>query len=179
MLAFWRYGYEETSITHLTSQIGINAASLYAAFGSKKDLFLEALAHYRTGVGSGMGRILGSAPTAREAIRLLLQGTVAAVTQRSAPRGCMVVLSAMHGFAESAEIDQAMRRCRAEDHAMVLGRLRKGIVDGELPQSCDIEGLAALYMAVLQGMSVQARDDAAKGALLAMARNAMRAWPDA
>ena len=60
---------------------------------------------------------------------------------------------------------------------MVAGRLRKAVADGELAGDCDVPGLAALYMAVLQGMSVQARDGASKAALFGMAEHAMRAWP--
>src|SRR5579863_1062016 len=33
---FWRQGYESTSISDLTSAIGITAPSLYAAFGDKE-----------------------------------------------------------------------------------------------------------------------------------------------
>ena len=35
MLAFWRHGYETTSITDLTDAMGITAPSLYTAFGDK------------------------------------------------------------------------------------------------------------------------------------------------
>ena len=36
---FWLHGYEGTSIADLTEAMGINAPSLYGAFGSKAELY--------------------------------------------------------------------------------------------------------------------------------------------
>src|SRR3546814_7402993 len=46
MLVFWRYGYEAASLQELTSAMGITPPSLYAAFGDKEKLFLEAVERY-------------------------------------------------------------------------------------------------------------------------------------
>ena len=46
MELFWRQGYEGTSIADLTQALGINPPSLYAAFGSKRELFEKALDRY-------------------------------------------------------------------------------------------------------------------------------------
>ena len=46
MLTFWRHGYETTSIVDLTTAMGVTAPSLYAAFGDKQRLFLEAVRRY-------------------------------------------------------------------------------------------------------------------------------------
>lgn len=43
MLTMWRHGYETSSVANLTTAMGINAPSLYAAFGNKRRLFLEAI----------------------------------------------------------------------------------------------------------------------------------------
>ena len=178
MMLFWQRGYEGTSLNDLTEGMGIRPASLYAAFGNKEALFLEALERYRTGVGSGLPRIVNNAPNARDAIRDLLEGTATTITQRSQPRGCMIVLSALHGFAESAEVDRELRSCRAADQTAIVARLKKAVASGELPKSCVPAAMGAYYMAILQGMSVQARDGATRATLMAIADQAMNAWPE-
>ena len=44
METFWRLGYEGASIADLTAAMGITPQSLYAAFGSKAELYRETLA---------------------------------------------------------------------------------------------------------------------------------------
>ena len=43
---FWRKGYEGATLCDLTAAMGINPPSLYAAFGDKEKLYLEALGRY-------------------------------------------------------------------------------------------------------------------------------------
>ncbi len=43
---FWRRGFSATSMADLCEAMGISAPSLYAAFGSKEDLYEAALKHY-------------------------------------------------------------------------------------------------------------------------------------
>lgn len=45
---FWRRGYELTSVGELCKVMDINPPSLYAAFGNKASLFLEAVDYYET-----------------------------------------------------------------------------------------------------------------------------------
>ena len=49
MRLFWRKGYQATSLSDLTTAMGIKRASLYAAFGSKEALFRKALERYSAG----------------------------------------------------------------------------------------------------------------------------------
>jgi AcrR family transcriptional regulator len=43
---FWRGGYSGTSLDSIAAATGMNPPSLYAAFGNKHALYLEALARY-------------------------------------------------------------------------------------------------------------------------------------
>src|SRR5580698_10081705 len=43
---FWRTGYSGTSLDSIAAATGMNPPSLYAAFGNKRALYLEALTHY-------------------------------------------------------------------------------------------------------------------------------------
>ncbi|WP_154401311.1 TetR/AcrR family transcriptional regulator, partial [Bordetella pertussis] len=75
MEVFWSKGYEGASLADLTSAMGINAPSLYAAFGSKEALFREAVQRYADTEGARTRRALLEAPDARAAIEgMLLAG---------------------------------------------------------------------------------------------------------
>ena len=43
---FWEKGYHGTGLTELLKRMGIKRQSLYNTFGSKRRLFLEAIAYY-------------------------------------------------------------------------------------------------------------------------------------
>ena len=47
MEVFWRKGYAQTTLGDLCEAMGIRAPSFYLAFGSRADIFLETVAHYR------------------------------------------------------------------------------------------------------------------------------------
>ena len=95
MELFWRQGYESTSISDLTSAMGITAPSLYAAFGDKERLYLEAVERYKSGLGDS-GSILAGEATARGAIERLLEASAIELTNtKDHPPGCMVVASAI------------------------------------------------------------------------------------
>jgi hypothetical protein len=50
------------------------------------------------------------------------------------------------------------------------------VADGDLPPGADVEGMAAFYVTVLNGLSIQARDGAKASELTAVIDGAMAAW---
>jgi AcrR family transcriptional regulator len=67
MRLFWIKGYEATSVADLTEVMGVGTTSLYAAFGSKDELYAEALQHYCAVYDDLVWGRFRSAATAREA----------------------------------------------------------------------------------------------------------------
>src|SRR2546430_2244573 len=65
---FWRHGYEATSVSDLTAAMNINPPSLYAAFGDKEKLFLEAVERYQEQRRQSVTKVFDEAPTAKEAV---------------------------------------------------------------------------------------------------------------
>lgn len=179
MLLFWRHGFTATSIADLTEAMGISAPSLYAAFGDKERLFLEAVERYQQKAGGAAERILAAAPTARAAVERLLGSAARQLSSADHPPGCMVVTAAMNCSDACQHLQEALGRQRAASTRLLQDRIAQGIAAGELPASTDAAALAAFYQTVLQGMTIQARDGADSASLLATAAAAMRAWPAA
>lgn len=178
MLLFWRYGYEGVTIAQLTTAMGVKPASLYAAFGSKDQLYREALKHYLGGLGRIGVNSLEAAPTAREGVAEILQQAAMAFTRPEHPPGCMVGIGALRCGAENQIAAEETAALRRMSETAILHRLERAKKDGELAPGTDPAALAAYYGAVLEGFSVQAQDGADRERLLQIAHLAMRAWPD-
>ncbi|MYT75876.1 MULTISPECIES: TetR/AcrR family transcriptional regulator [unclassified Streptomyces] len=173
--AFWEHGYEATSVSDLTREMGIGAPSLYAAFGDKRTLFEEVVRVYDTTHGAGPDRALAEEPTARGAIERLLREAADAFTDPALPHGCLVLHAATN--CTTPEVEQALRERRSGTVAAIADRLRQGVAAGELPEGTDTAALARCFAAVFQGMSQQARDGASRADLEAVAALAMAVWP--
>jgi AcrR family transcriptional regulator len=178
---FWRKGYAATSISDLTEVMGIGSPSLYAAFGSKDELYVEALRHFGERFEALVWGNFRAASTAYQAVEALLMDSAAAFTGscgQNDPRGCMVTLSAV-GSEGHVELGERIRAARAAAVTRIEQRLGQAVTEGELGADTDIPGLARFVVAVQNGMSILARDGASRAELEAVARHAMRAWPDA
>ncbi|WP_292397958.1 TetR/AcrR family transcriptional regulator, partial [Mesorhizobium sp.] len=176
MEVFWVKGYEGASISDLTAAMGINSPSLYAAFGCKEALFLEAVELYTQVEGTDIWSALEKAPTARQAVERFLRRTAKAYSQTDRPQGCLIALGALHQDSSRGAICDDLRRRRAENHDALLRRLERGVAEGELPENFDSRTAATFYATVQHGMSIQARDGASRAALLATVAGAMAAW---
>ncbi len=176
MEVFWAKGYEGASISDLTEAMGIGSPSLYAAFGSKEALFREAIELYGRTEGPAIWDAVETAPDARSAVAGFLTATAHSFSRPGKPRGCMVVLSQLNPTEASASVCAALRENRAQGQSGLETRLRRAVDDGELAPGTNVAALAAFYLTVQQGMSIQARDGASEEKLLAVAKGAMAAW---
>ncbi|WP_027142681.1 TetR/AcrR family transcriptional regulator [Mesorhizobium sp. WSM3626] len=176
MDVFWAKGYEGASISDLAAAMGIYSPSLYAAYGSKEALFLEATDLYSRVEGADIWLALEEAPTARLAIERFLRRTAKAYSQTDRPQGCLITLGALHEDSSRGAICTDLRRRRAENLTALRKRLERGVAEGELPAGFDCRAAATFFATVQHGMSIQARDGASRAALLATVAGAMAAW---
>ena len=168
MLAFWKQGYEGTSMADLVAATGLASARLYAAFGSKQALFREAVARYEAGDGAFAETALQTEDGVRVAIDKLLTDAVLTYTRRGRPQGCMVVSAATNYAAENEDVMAWLTTHRKARTQGIIDRLDSARRAGELKAGTDVQALGDFYAVVLHGLSVQARDGVSKARLLAM-----------
>ena len=173
---FWRNGYEGTSISELTSAMGISPPSLYAAFGNKEKLFRSALDRYAE-VRKQVWSELMSAPTARDMMALLFERVIGFYAEEGNPHCCMLVKGTLTSGDCGQVISDHMSAKRAESEQMLVERFTKAKASGELPDGIEPKDLAGYYMTVLDGMSVRAASGASRDELHKVADLAMRGWP--
>jgi len=177
MLVFWQHGYEATSLSELTGAMGVTPPSIYAAFGDKKKLFLEAVGLYISGPITS-NTIINNAATARDAALGLLNAAAAGFTGSDTPRGCLLASSTQSCSAAAADVQNELSAIRRRIEARLKGKIAGAIKAHEMPADTDADALAGHIMAVIQGMSSLARDGASLKKLRRIADAAMRSWPD-
>src|SRR5882757_10721223 len=174
---FWEHGYDTTSMAMLTTALGIGAPSIYAAFGDKRALFLQAVDRYLATYAAFTVRALAEEPHARDAVERLLREAAAAYTRPDHPRGCLLITAATNCSPQSADIATRLRELRAQGTHALEDKIAEATRTGELPAHTNAHALATFYGAVLKGMSAQARDGAARTDLEQIAEAALLAWP--
>ncbi|MFC4173815.1 TetR/AcrR family transcriptional regulator [Microvirga sp. GCM10011540] len=166
---FWRLGYEGASIADLTEAMGITAQSLYAAFGSKADLYKEALAHYRHTIGAFTAHALTQERNAADAFVRLLKEAASEFCKAGRPQGCMISTATLACASENQPVADHVAGLRAGALAAFQDRIERGVAEGHFRPDTDAAALARYLGAIIQGMSVQARDGASEEELASLA----------
>lgn len=152
-----------------------NPPSIYAAFGDKKSLFLKALDLY-VGDLEDMGAFLQQTPSAFEATSEMLKQSAIRFTGKDTPAGCMLASAVASVSPEGRDVQVAAAQIRSKIESLLKKRIESDIRSHLLPKNSSAEGLAALAIATIQGLSVLARDGASRKKLLLVAETSMRAW---
>lgn len=129
---FWTNGYEATGISDLEDTTGLGRASLYGAFGTKREMLLKSLDVYMT------ERI-------EKMIAPLLDGGIQAiedlfrrfaVTRETMPdravMGCFMVNTSTELAASDQEVARKSAEYQARFRGAFLGALARGVDEGEI-----------------------------------------------
>ncbi len=177
MMLFWQHGYESTSLAQLKEGMGgISAPSFYAAFTSKEALFQEVLARYLATYGQTGAWLRDPSIEPRAAIEQTLRNSAKMQTDRAHPPGCLMVLSGTTCSRENVQLQEVLAEDRARNRKGFETCVRRAVESGELPPATNVAGLATMFDAFLQGMSMQAREGTSLAKLNASITQIMSIW---
>jgi TetR/AcrR family transcriptional regulator, copper-responsive repressor len=173
---FWRLGYSGTSVDNISAATGMNRPSLYAAFGDKRALYLEALAHYwQISLAKTREALAGDRPL-NDALMLAYEAALSIYfSGDSGPRGCFVVGTAVTEAVEDAEIRKSLSAGFCAIDADFEARLRVAHEKGELKENADPATLAVLATATMHTIAIRARAGTPRAELRVLARKAVKA----
>jgi AcrR family transcriptional regulator len=173
VITFWSKGFSGASIDDLTAAMGINRPSLYAAFGSKQDLYLAAIDRYAQTHGSVPVKALLGERDVRTAVAAFFDATVRCATTAGGPKGCLIVCVAI----EDAEKDDSVRTKLSgiftHTDRVIADYLRAIQADGQSPGEVDPQALAGMIISVTHSLAARARVGAGRNELNEIARNFM------
>jgi TetR/AcrR family transcriptional repressor of nem operon len=114
---FWEYGYEGASYADIMKATGLKKGSLYASFGDKRSLYLQALDKYdKSNVSGGVAMLRNEGLTGHERISALMQSLVDAAETKRGRWGCLLCNAAVDQapFDSSTEkvVQASMQRMR-------------------------------------------------------------------
>jgi TetR/AcrR family transcriptional repressor of nem operon len=153
MQLFWVRGYESTSMADLVAVTGVARASLYATFGSKHDLYVNALDHYVQQRDPALVTRLAGPGPALVVIRGLLDD-YAAEAERIGNPGCFVVNAAVECLPADPVVALRVETSWETLEVALASALIRAQGAGELGDAADPRRLARFLLVVLQGLRV-------------------------
>ena len=107
MRLFWRRGYAATSLTELTAAMGIGRSSLYAGFGTKHDVLVQAIGRY---VDSALAEVEAAAAAAPDPVSAVRAMLLRVAEPDGGDRGCFLVNCITELAPDDPDVVAAARR---------------------------------------------------------------------
>lgn len=155
MEVFWEKGFEAASLADLTTAMGIQRPSLYAAFGDKNELFESTLRRYNAWHAAYIRSLLQHASSVKEAFRTLFEqiGTED-VTNTSIRRGCFCINTMVELAPHDSKFAVLTREHQMYLAAIFRDTIERGQRTGELSEVLQSEELAHSLVVSMIGLTV-------------------------
>lgn len=148
---FWTDGYRNTSLVEIASATGVSNGSIYAAYGSKRALYLEALRRYCSRRTELVRNAVAAHASPVETVAALLTAIIEDCVAQPRRRGCFLLNTIAEFDPSDEEIQSICRDANAEMEHDIADALRAiGAVPPADPASAD--ALAAQILLVAQGL---------------------------
>jgi AcrR family transcriptional regulator len=147
---FWSKGFDDTSVEDVSLVAGVGNGSIYAAYGSKRGLFLAAFERYCERRAAFVRDTVLAAPgSAHSAVLALLRAVIEDCAAQPGRRGCLMIngIAALGG--RIPEVAELGARTTAAMEQGVAERLRRAAPAGE---DSAVSALSAHIIVVAQGL---------------------------
>jgi TetR/AcrR family transcriptional repressor of nem operon len=169
---FWQRGFDATSVQDLCVAMDVQPGSVYAAFGSKRGLFVAAVRRYMETVSAEAVERINSAPSGVRGLRDYFGHLVDAMVDGRRRWGCLVTNSLVELTEHDAELAALFQQHLANLRTSFAGALARARAEGGLRPGVGPES-AHLLVAVVQGMNVLAKTRPGRPTLQAIADAAL------
>jgi TetR/AcrR family transcriptional repressor of nem operon len=172
MQAFWARGYEATSMEDLVQSMGINRGSLYATFGDKRRLFLQALERYDREHREAWCRTLRQDPSPRRAILRAFEETIQGALASASQWGCFLVNTALELSPHDPQVATIVSAGLSGMEDFFREMVERGQAQGEIAAGKNARETAQGLLSLLVALRVFSRSRPEKALLQGLARQA-------
>jgi len=166
MNLFWEKGYHATSMQDLIDGLGINRASLYDTYGSKKELYDLALNKYIDQNAKVIAGFLYYQTNVRQGFYLLFERMIDDALNDKKPRGCFTI----NAISELAVTDENVKQSVSQDQLVLeeiyVNYLQYGVNHGQISPYKDLKAISSYLIALQNGIKVLSKVQPSKDELL-------------
>lgn len=157
---FWKRGYAGASMKQIEQALDMRPGSLYAAFGSKDGLFMEALDSYASRMSAHLDVQVSQHESPLEAIRSYLRTMAEQITTPDSPaRACLMVKTLLEVTDEQQHLRSRVNQRLAAVEDRLTSLLLRARDRDELPPNLDCGRLARLIQTQIMGLRSFAQRD--------------------
>lgn len=172
---FWIGGYEGTSLDQVSAATGLSKSSLYAAFGNKEAMYVDAMRFFAASMRALVEPALRASGRLRARLRRAHEVSITYYLSEGPGRGCLILCTGPAAAAASPVIAAELRTIFTEIEALMnevflaeAAQLRAGVK----PQDA-----ALLASAIQHALADRARAGAERQELLEFSRRSIAAMP--
>jgi TetR/AcrR family transcriptional regulator, transcriptional repressor for nem operon len=155
---FWAKGYAATSTQDLVDALGINRSSLYATFGSKRELYSRALESYgRAPAPRRLEDALKAGGPLKPRLRAALMAAAEEDLDPRRSRGCFACNAAVELGPSDAGVRRLVTRSFRGMRDSLRVALERAKSEGEISSDADVDALASQLLATIEGLHVLAK----------------------
>lgn len=154
MEAFWRKGFEATSLVDLTMATGLNKASLYRVFGDKHQLFMAALKNYADIEFRETVAVISDSASPLTNLRAVVKKVT---EDASSDKGCMMINSMVELAPHDPEVKQLLQRFGEQRLEAIQGMITQAQGAGEVRRELDPRKLAVSLMIAFAGSAAMVK----------------------
>ena len=162
MELFWLKGYNATSMQDLVDGLGISRSSLYDTYGDKHSLFIRSLENYEAIAGGKIAGIVDNAPSAKAAVRSMLEYITDELLADREHKGCFLVNVAVEVASQDKEVSNIVCENDRRVEEFFYAAIKKGLDSGEIKNKQDARALARFVFNNVKGIRVAARSTSDK-----------------
>ncbi|HEY8937936.1 MAG TPA: TetR/AcrR family transcriptional regulator [Cyclobacteriaceae bacterium] len=154
---FWHKGYNGTSMQELVDVLGISRSSLYDTYIDKHTLYVKSLEYYQNTVSGNLTSVVNNAPSAKDAVKCLLELTTNDLLKDKQHKGCFMVNAEVEVAPHDAKIKNIVRKNEQQIEDLFRQAIQRGQENGEITNKQDAKALARFFMNTVKGIRVSAK----------------------
>jgi len=164
--AFWRNGYDGTSLDDLVAATNVSRPGIYRTFGHKEALFLAAIDAYEHEITGQAIAAFEAEPGISLAVELFLSVSARNNASADTPSGCLMACCAVANAEMMPAVRDRLARAFGALEMRIIRRFVRETEAGRLPMAPSPETRAGLLLDFMTAQAVRARSGADLHALL-------------